>query len=101
MAFVKICSANEIALGSVKQFEHGSKAVAIANVDGELYAINGHCPHMQGPLGDGYLEGEVVTCPWHGAQFNVKSGKVLAEPAKENVACYKIKVENGDVLVDL
>jgi nitrite reductase/ring-hydroxylating ferredoxin subunit len=101
MPFVKICSTSDIPLGTIRQFEHGEKLLAIANVDNKFYAINGHCTHMEGPLGEGELDGTVVTCPWHMGQFDVTNGKVLASPPTKDVACYKVKVEGGHIHVDI
>ncbi|HSU72867.1 MAG TPA: non-heme iron oxygenase ferredoxin subunit [Candidatus Binatia bacterium] len=100
MAFTKICSTSDVPLGSIRQFEANGKVIAIANVDGKFYAINGECTHMGGPLGEGELEGTTVTCPWHMGQFDVTNGKVLAAPPARDVACFKVKVEGGHVLVD-
>lgn len=54
----------------------GRYEVAVFNVGGELHAIENSCPHQGGPLADGWLEGSVVTCPWHGWCFDVRSGKM-------------------------
>ena len=59
------------------------------------------CPHRGGPLGEGALAGEVVTCPWHGATFNVKTGEVLGPPARQGVRSFPVKVQGNDALVEL
>jgi nitrite reductase (NADH) small subunit len=56
------------------------RVVALFNVDGQLYALDGVCPHQGGPLGKGTLQGPVVTCPWHGWQFDVRSGQHQLHP---------------------
>lgn len=101
MAFTKVCSTSDVSIGSIRQFEVGHKVVAVANVSGNFYAINGRCPHLGGPLGEGTMNGKNVMCPWHESEFDVTTGKVLAPPAQQNVACFKVKVEGNDVLVDL
>jgi len=77
MAFEKAAKLSEIPSGSIKEVQVGGQAIALANVGGTLYAINNTCLHRGGPLGEGQLEGSVVTCPWHGWQFNVATGKAV------------------------
>jgi nitrite reductase/ring-hydroxylating ferredoxin subunit len=74
--------------------------LALFNVAGTFYALDGVCPHQGGPLGKGTLEGCVVTCPWHGWQFDVASGQHQFAPTVRQ-PCYAIRVEDGAVLVDL
>jgi nitrite reductase (NADH) small subunit len=86
--------------GRVMEAEARGIAVCVANVGGELSAVANRCPHRGGQLGQGVLEGESVVCPWHAWTFNVKTG--LAEfPPHERVAVFPVRVEGGDVLVDL
>jgi nitrite reductase/ring-hydroxylating ferredoxin subunit len=76
--------------------------VAVFNVDGKFCATQAECTHKQGPLDEGELDGEIVTCPYHGAQFNVCSGQVLRGPAEKDVKTYRVEVngEIGRVIVD-
>jgi nitrite reductase/ring-hydroxylating ferredoxin subunit len=76
--------------------------VAVFNVDGKFYATADECTHKQGPLSDGELDGEVVTCPYHGAQFNVCTGKVLLGPATTDVPTFRVVIDGeiGRVLID-
>jgi nitrite reductase (NADH) small subunit len=80
--------------------EAEGKAIAVANVGGQFHAIDNTCLHRGGPLGDGALEGNVVTCPWHGWQFDTSTGKMMQSPAM-GVACYAVEVRGGEVFVDL
>jgi nitrite reductase/ring-hydroxylating ferredoxin subunit len=66
---------------------------AVFNVAGGFCAIEAKCPHMQGPLNEGKLNGSTVTCPWHGSEFDVCTGAVLRGPAKEPVKTYSVIVE--------
>lgn len=75
--------------------------IALFNVAGTFHAIDNTCSHRSGPIGEGELEGEVVTCPWHGAKFNVKTGEVLAPPARKGVWSFPVKVQGNDVLVEV
>ncbi len=73
--------------------------IAIFNVDGAFYAMNDTCTHASGPLSEGELDGTVVTCPWHGATFDIKTGGVLGPPAPDGIRSYEVKTEGEDVLV--
>ena len=70
--------------------------VAVFNVDGGFCATQAACPHRQGPLIEGTLDGSTVTCPWHGSQFNVCTGAVMRGPAKDPLKMYAVTVD-GDV----
>jgi nitrite reductase (NADH) small subunit len=78
----------------------GERVVALFNVDGTFYALDGVCPHQGGPLADGEVTGCVVTCPWHGWQFDVRTGQhqfsaTIRQPT------LPVRVEGDAVLVDL
>ena len=75
--FVKVARAGEIAPGESKAEEAGGKKIAIFNIEGTFYAIDDTCTHRGGPLSEGMVVGAEVTCPWHGAIFDVTSGGVL------------------------
>jgi nitrite reductase/ring-hydroxylating ferredoxin subunit len=74
------------------------RLIALFNVDGTFYALDGICPHQGGPLGKGTLAGCLVTCPWHGWQFDVTTGQHVANPSLTQ-AGIPVKVEGDDVLV--
>ena len=98
--FVKVAKVNEMPPGTAREFQADGRMIALFNVDGNFYAVDNTCLHRGGPLGEGTLEGEVVTCPWHGWQYNVKSGEaVFNEQIK--VQCYEVKVEGDDICVGL
>ena len=78
----------------------GERMVAIANVDGTLHAIDGLCPHQGGPLGTGVLCGTVLTCPWHGWQFDVVTGRHCLS-ANVRQAVHEVRVQDGSILVRL
>ena len=78
--FVEIAKVNEISDGKMKHVEVDGKEVLIANVGGKFYAINDRCGHMNALLSMGNLTGNTVTCPFHGAKFDVTNGKKLSEP---------------------
>ena len=75
-------------MGQVAEAEVEGVAICLANVNGELSALDNVCPHRQGPLGQGWVEGETVICPWHSWAFNARTG--LAEyPVNERVECFR------------
>ena len=98
---VKVAEAKEVAPGTGKVVGAEGRSIALFNVAGTFHAIDNTCTHQGGPLGEGELSGEVVTCPWHGAQFNVKTGDVLAPPARIGVRSFPVQVQGDDVLVEL
>lgn len=99
--FVKVAKTDEIAPGQGKMIEVGGKKIALFNVEGSFYAIDDTCTHRGGPLSEGALEGKQVTCPWHGAIYDVATGEVLAPPAPQAVARYNVRVEGSDIEVGI
>lgn len=77
-----------------------SEEYAVYNVDGALYATGNVCPHSGGPLGEGELEGPVVTCPWHAWQFDVRTGIALDFP-EDHVLTYPVKVQGDEIYIEL
>ena len=98
---VKVAETKDVAPGMGKVVAAEGRSVALFNVAGTFYAIDNPCTHRGVPLGEGELAGEVVTCPWHGAKFNVKTGEVLAPPAQNGVRSFPVKIQGNDVLVEL
>jgi len=98
---VKIAQTGDLSPGDGKVVEAEGQTIALFNVDGTFYAIENTCTHVGGPLSEGALVGSEVTCPWHGAQFNVASGKVLGPPARRDVKSFVVTVEGSDVLIEL
>lgn len=96
--FTKAAKKSEIPKGTGKVVEVDGKTVAVLNCGGTFYAIDNACPHRGGPLGEGTLTGTTVSCPWHGWEYDVKTGGCLLNPAV-SVPAYEVKVEGEDVLV--
>ncbi|MCH8814822.1 MAG: Rieske 2Fe-2S domain-containing protein [Chloroflexi bacterium] len=116
--FVPVCKVEDVPVGEARQFKVNGTEIALARVqDGECYAIGGRCTHLRAQLGKGELEGTVLTCPWHGSQFEVTTGKLVRwvqEPLvirifaalippflRRGVPSYEVKVEDGQVLVKI
>jgi 3-phenylpropionate/trans-cinnamate dioxygenase ferredoxin component len=89
-------------LGTIKTVRHNGKNVAIANVDGELFAIDDNCSHEDCSLGtEGAMDGNVVICGCHGSSFDVTNGKVMSLPAPTDILTYEVKQENGEVWIKI
>ena len=99
--FVKVASAGDLAPGQGKMVEVNGKKIALFNLEGSFYAIADTCTHRGGPLSEGEIEGEQVTCPLHGAIYNIKSGEVLGLPAPKGVARYNVRVAGTDIEVEV
>ncbi len=98
--FQKVAMASAIPPGKDKKIEVGGKQIALFNNKGTFYAIDDRCSHRGGPLSEGELNGTTVTCPWHGASFDVRSGKVLGGPTGQNQGCYQVRLEGQEVQLD-
>ena len=99
--FLRVCRASDIPEGDRKVFEVEGRFVAVFHVAGGFYALDDCCTHDGGPLGEGKLEGFTVTCPRHGATFDIRDGRALTMPAVAPTPSHQVKVEDGEVLVQL
>ena len=90
---------SDIAEGASQSLDINGQSIALFRLKGKFYALDNHCLHRGGPLGDGHLDGTVVTCPWHAWQFDIKSGECQTmQGAKQK--CYATKIEKGEVWVE-
>jgi nitrite reductase (NADH) small subunit len=97
---VRVAAVSDVPPGSSREVLADDQVVALFNVAGKFYALDGVCPHAGGPLGEGALRGTVVTCPWHGWQFDVTNGQHCLN-ARMMHKCYPVNVEGDDVLVEI
>jgi nitrite reductase/ring-hydroxylating ferredoxin subunit len=97
---VRVAAVTEIPPGTAKEAMADDQVVALFNVDGTFYALDGVCPHAGGPLGEGTLRGTTITCPWHGWQFDVTNGENCLNRKMAHKS-FPVKVEGNDVLVEL
>jgi nitrite reductase (NADH) small subunit len=99
--FINLTTESELPpADEAKEFPCGAKTICIANVHGEFSAMDNVCLHRGGPLGQGMIEGGKVVCPWHGWQWDPKTGEA-AQNSSAKVVIYPLKIENGDVLVGI
>jgi 3-phenylpropionate/trans-cinnamate dioxygenase ferredoxin component len=108
MEYVKVADTTELPVNSMKMVLVGGREVLLANVDGSFHAIANKCTHLGGSLGKGSLDGSIVTCPRHGARFDVKTGQAVGEARigfmkmrVKDETSYSVKVEGTDVLVGI
>ncbi len=95
----KVASLSEIPAGQMKAVEIDGEQVLICNVEGSLYAVSDVCSHDYALLSDGELDGKEVTCPLHGARFDVTNGKALCLPAVKPIETFKVETRDQDVFV--
>lgn len=98
--WTKVAETTDVPPNQGRVVEAGGKTLALFNVGGTFYALDNTCLHRGGPLGEGELEGTIVTCPWHGWRYDVTTGANALNPAVR-VSCYPVRVEGQSVLVEL
>ena len=108
MDFVDVAGTGEIAAGEMKSFNVEGSSVLVANCGGDYCAIGNKCTHRGGDLSKGRLEGNIVTCPRHGSQFDLKTGKSIVGPkvglvrlSTKDEPVYQVKVEGERIKVGL
>jgi nitrite reductase/ring-hydroxylating ferredoxin subunit len=99
--FIEAAKAGELAPGTMKRVDLRGRRILLVNVDGRVCAVDDTCTHEDASLSTGVLRGELVKCPLHGSRFNVCTGKVLEEPAEEDLRTYPVRLEGGRILVGL
>lgn len=99
--FVRVAAVAELPPGQGKVVEIQGKKIALFQMNGAIHAIDDTCTHRGGPLSEGQVADNVVTCPWHGAQFDILTGQALRPPARTAVARYNVRVTGSDVEVEV
>ncbi len=98
--WIRVADAADVAPGEALRVEIGDEPIAIWNVEGEFYATADTCTHEEASLTEGDLWGEVIECPLHGAQFDVRTGEVLSLPAMYPLPTYPVKIEDGALYLE-
>lgn len=93
--FVKVADLVEVPPGEMLLVDLQGEELALANVNGTIYAIADTCSHMGGRMCQGMLEDTIATCPFHGGKFDVTTGEAVAEPAEEKLTTYLVQVNDG------
>ena len=100
MALVEVCKVSDIKPGKGKTVKANGKQIAVFNVDGKFHAVDNTCLHRGGPLGEGSLSGNTVTCGWHGWQYDVSTGSCKTNPSGK-IACFKVKADGDKLMVEV
>ena len=111
-----VAAASELPSGSRKVVEIAGRPIAVFNIRGKFFAVLNRCPHQGGPLGEGELiglvessepgqyrfsrRGEILRCPWHGWEFDLRTGESRCDPARIKTRCYDVSIEPGGNLVE-
>ncbi len=95
--YIEVAFVGELKSGEAKLIEINGREIALFNCEGKYYAVDNDCTHVGGPLCDGEVCGTTVTCPWHGAEFDLKSGQALAPAAEKDINTYNVHVD-GDII---
>jgi nitrite reductase/ring-hydroxylating ferredoxin subunit len=98
---LELCPVTEVTPGGALKVEIGDLALAVFNVDGEIFVTDDACTHGPGSLSEGYVDGDVVECNFHGGQFNVRTGEVVSPPCMVPVKTYPVTVVDGKVTVEV
>jgi 3-phenylpropionate/trans-cinnamate dioxygenase ferredoxin subunit len=101
MTFVEIAPESELPNGERLFVEIEGLPIVIFNIAGQLFAIGDVCSHDNGPLGDGLLDGSLVVCPRHGAEFDIRTGKAVTLPAVEDIPAYPVRVADGMIEIGI
>jgi nitrite reductase (NADH) small subunit len=100
MARVRVGSLAQLPPGSVSEFKIGEDSIALCNADGEIHAVDGLCPHRQGPLGHGALHGHMLACPWHAWEFDCRTGEHDYNP-QLRLKKFAVSVQDGAIFVEI
>jgi 3-phenylpropionate/trans-cinnamate dioxygenase ferredoxin subunit len=99
--WVRVAGETECPPGSLTAVEAGRERIVLVNVDGDLYALEDRCTHQDYPLSDGELEGDRLECIYHGARYDVRTGRAVQLPAIRPVKTFEVEVRDGDVYVQV
>jgi nitrite reductase (NADH) small subunit/3-phenylpropionate/trans-cinnamate dioxygenase ferredoxin subunit len=97
---MRVARVEDVAPGETLVVTVEGRTIALCNVEGTVYAVDNACPHRGGPLGEGELDGRVLTCPWHGWRWDVTTGASVNTPGLR-VGCVPVTVSGPDLLVTL
>lgn len=100
MSFVTVAKTSDLQSGEMKAVKVGRRLVGLANVDGEFLAFDDTCTHEEASLTEGELYGDVVECPLHGAQFNLRTGAVESFPAVIPLPVFEVRVVDDEVQIE-
>ncbi len=100
MTFAKVANVSDLAEGSCKAVSINGKKLVLYKVAGKYYATVDECNHRGGPLSQGTLQGEIITCPWHEGKFDVCTGIPAGGPVHKNIEIFPVRVQGNDIEID-
>jgi len=100
MPWISVATLDELPEGRLLEVVHSDDIYAVCNFDGEIRATSGRCPHHGGPLGQGAMDGPLITCPWHMWQFDSATGVCAFNPGIR-ILVYPVRVESDEIFVDM
>ena len=98
---MKVCNLKEISPGTMKQFKVIDREVLLIRTKGQVMCLDARCTHAGAPLEEGTLEGDVLTCPWHGSQFRITDGSVMRGPAEKPIKVHLVTVKDEIVFIEI
>jgi 3-phenylpropionate/trans-cinnamate dioxygenase ferredoxin subunit len=101
LSYLEIASETELPIGERIFVEIEGLPIVIFNIAGQLFAIGDVCSHDNGPLGDGMIDGNLVVCPRHGAEFDIRTGKAVTLPAVVDIPAYPVRVVDGKIEIGI
>lgn len=99
--WINVAPLSEFPMGSRRTIDVDGKAIIIFNHEGNFFAIEDRCSHDDSPLHEGEIEGDEIICPWHGARFCIKTGKVTEPPAYEDIESYETRINDNMLQIRL
>ena len=99
--FIKVATSEDVPEGGMYAVEVDGEPICLARVEDNIYAFTDNCTHISGPLSEGVLEGCAIICPWHRAQFEIRTGQVLRGPARQEILTYPVKIDDNANFISL
>jgi 3-phenylpropionate/trans-cinnamate dioxygenase ferredoxin component len=101
MAFRKVAEINEVKEGALFKVKVNSQHILLIKKNNEIYAFTDECTHDGGTLSDGKLDGYQIICPRHAARFDIRNGAALTMPATEDTETFTVRMNGGDIEIDI
>ncbi|RPI29495.1 MAG: nitrite reductase small subunit NirD [Acidobacteria bacterium] len=98
--FFTVARVEEVPEGQARVYQVAGREIAVFNLRGDFHALDNICPHRGGPLGEGFISGSEVTCPWHAWSFDIKTGAYTFDPELA-VQTFEVRIQNGEIQVAL
>lgn len=99
--YVKVANITDLPKNQMRVYDVKGREILVVNVDGELYAVNNQCPHLGYPLFFGSLERDVLTCGFHDAKFNVRTGKSIGPVMGKSLRTFQVKIRDSSIFIEV